>query len=399
MKDQKINLKEKEFLANIEEFFEARTVNNHLLFIDHWIGLMLGGKKSSRWAKPGDLYYSYQKIEELFQCCNQLLLDHQIFAHIQDSTAVKSQSIAYEKHALKYFPYQLTKKELLNPTNVIRGIFKHKNLMYYQQTLKEWVAAGLGNSYAAENADYIIPLYGNMKKLIEACWLIHERVVSKNSFIPVHYPEPLLNYALTEPNLFNKEEADDPFLMVEEFFELTNLSGYRQELQEWYFLAITTKVAAKKPIDVYFIHNQYSSLIQAGFLITAKNLYYTPKICKNSDSTMGQWLLSVRDHEAENGVLVLSDEAPHVLTMSERADPLAYCKKTLTHENVVKIRFGLKEWLYAGLSSQSRISDFENINPFELYLTLQKLTEAFYLIITANAEEHILPLTNTSYEV
>lgn len=398
MKEQKINTKEKEFLTKVDEFFNARSVTDHLRFVDHWMEILLGGKLNKRWGEAGQLYDFYGLIAALFESANDLINKSEILNIIEHNSKVNLAFLANEKQILEYFPYQLKQKELLNPTHLIVNIFKEKNLRYYLQTLNKWVAAGLNNNYTAENADFIIPLYGSIKKLISTCWLIHERIVSKNSYQAPIYPNPLLNYALTEPSLFTPEEANEPFLVIEFFFNFTNLSGYREELQKYYIVAVNEGLTHENPGTLFFIHNQYISLIQAGYLIVSNNLSYVAKANRYGSKTLGEWLLRVRDKQVKEGEIHLSDETAHVLSMQERADPMGYCKKTLTHENVIKLRFGLKECLDAGLSNRSSIADFEEGYVFELYLTLQKLTEAFYLIITANAEEHVLPLKNTSHE-
>lgn len=399
MKDITFNPNEIKFMDGIQEFFGTRTVKNHLTFIDKWMELLLGGKFHKRWTKPGDLYFFYERIEVLFQVSHQLHQTPKSFVELEASATVDKDFLAIEKQLLTYFPHQLKKKELLNPLKAIRAVFKEQDLQYYQQTLKEWVAEGLNDNCATENADYIIPLYTNAKKLIAACWLIHERVATKNSFKSLTYPNPLFNFALTEPFLFNAEEVNDPYSVVESFFNFTNLSGYREELQKCFIAAITERLAHEKPSTLFFIHNQYISLIQAGYIIVSKKISYVPKPNKYAGKTLGQWMLDVRDKDAKNGELDKSDEAPHLLSMQERANPLAYCSEILTDANLVKLRFGLSEWLGAGLSCNTSIDGLDYDCAFGLYLTLQKLTEAFYLIITANAKTPTLPLTVISHEV
>lgn len=397
MKETTLNPKE-EFLAELQDFFQTRSVKGHLLFVDDWMELILSGKARKKWTNPTNIYFLHEKLNKLFTSCHQILKDEEHLDELVLNSKLDKNSLKNENRKLIFAPYHLQKKEQLQPFEALKTIFDKQDINNCILKLKEWLINSLKQNYAINHADYIAPLHGHIKKLIEACWLIHERVITKNSYAQPYYPEPLLKYALTEPFLFFKEEVDDPFSMVEEFFELTNLSGYRRELQEWYFMAITDELSAKKPVDVYFIHNQYSSLIQAGFIITAKNLNYTPNIRKNDESTMGQWLLSVRDHQVKNGILALSDEAPHVLTMSERADPLAYCKKILNLGKVRKLRFGLSEWLEASFSKNSSLHGLDAAYAFEQYLTLQKLTEAFYLVITENATNQPLPVTNTTHE-
>ncbi|RZK60027.1 MAG: hypothetical protein EOO91_02985 [Pedobacter sp.] len=397
MKDLTFNSNETKFLDGIQEFFGTRTVINHLIFIDKWMELLLGGKSSKKWTKPADIYFFYERIEDLFETSYQLHHSTDGFEALQTSAKVDESFLETEKQTLTYFPYQLKEQELLNPLKAIRAVFKKQHLHYHQQILREWVGEGL-NNYAAGNADYIIPLYSNVKRLVNACWLVHERVVAKNSFKKPTYPTPLISFALTEPRLFTEEEAGNPYLMIEDFFNFTNLSGYREELQDWFMTAINEDLAAKKPNDCLFIHNQYTQLIQAGYVIIAQKLPYAPKPDKHDGRTMGQWMLDKRDSDVAKGEIMLSDEEPHVLSLDERAAPMDYCIEALSYENVAKLRFGLQEWLEAGLSKNSSIHGVGNEYAFGFYLTLQKLTEAFYLIITEHAKTTVLSLTPASHE-
>lgn len=399
MKDQKINSDEKEFLKAIDEFFNARRVTEHLRFVNHWMELLMGGKLKKKWAEPGKLYDFYQLIVELFKHSNNVIQSPEALKTIAQQSKVSLNFITNEKLNLDYYPYQLKQKEQLNPVNVLLSIFKKKDLNYYLKTLNKWLAEGLNNNYSPENANLIVPIYKRMKKLISACWLINERILSKNSHQNPIYPNALLNYALTAPSLFNKEEVNDPFELVEFFFNFTNLSGYRELLQNFYMVAINAELTHESPSTLYFIYNQYNSLIQAGYLITAQKLNYVPKPDKYAGKTLGKWLFGVRDKQVSNGELELSDEMPHALSLQDRVNPMAYCLNTLTHDNVIRLRFGLKEWFYAGISNQTSINEVDDFCWYEFYLSLQKLTEAFYLIITANATIDQELKTNLNDEV
>lgn len=398
MKENIFNLKEEEFLTNIKGFFETRSAKEYLLFIDYWMELILSGKTRKKWTNPSTLYFLYGKINDLFDGCNKLLEDETALKALELSAIVDKNTLLAEKNTLIFYPYYLKAKEQLHPFKALRYIFSKKDINSIKAHFEEWFADSLHKSYNGGSIDYIIPLYSHTKKLIEACWLIHERVLSKNSFkMPVHF-DPVLNYALTEPFLFNQENSEDPFLMIEDFFNFTSLSGYKSELQKWYITSITEELATKKPNDLLFFYHQYQSLLQAGYLIAAKNLSYTPKIDKSNDRTMGKWLLDVRDLSVKNGEIDLSDEAPQVLTMAERANPLAYCKETLSLSNVSQLRFGLSEWLYASFSEQCSIHTLDAQYIFEQYLTLQKLTEAFHLIITTQSTVDLSTLNPINHE-
>lgn len=385
MKDQTFNLNEIKFLDVIQEFFGTRNITNQLTFIDKWMDSILSSKFRKRWKNQSELYFFYDKINSLFDCCHQFVISQETFESVKNISAATADLVLFEKQTLCYFPYQLKEKDLLNPAQAIKSIFNHQSLQSCKQALKKWLEKGLDGRLFTASTDFVMPLYTNMKKLISLCWLINERALGKNSIKSLASLNPLHNYALTDPFLFKDYEVENPFSTIEFFFNFTNLSGYRDELQQCYTAAISGDFAHESPGTLFFIHNQYISLIQAGYLIVSRKLNYKAEPNKYAGKTLGEWLLSVRDHEICKGELAISDEAPHVLSMQERKNPMDYCISTLTHENVIKIRSGLQEWLNAGLSDNSGLYEVDTAYAYELYLTLQKLTEAFYLIIIANA--------------
>ena len=244
MKETTLNPKE-EFLAELQDFFQTRSVRGHLLFVDDWMELILSGKARKKWANPANIYFLHEKLNKLFTSCHQILKNEEHLAELMLNSLLDKNSLRNENRKLIFAPYHLQKKEQLQPFEALKTIFDKQDINNCILKLKDWLVNSLKQNYAINHADYIAPLHGHIKKLIEACWLIHERVITKNSYAQPHHPEPLLKYALTEPFLFFKEEVNDPFLVVEDFFELTGLSGYRRELQEWYLMAITDELSKK----------------------------------------------------------------------------------------------------------------------------------------------------------
>lgn len=387
MKDITFNSNENKILATIKDFFVARSINDHLHFIDRWVELLLSGQRYYKWTKPDDLHLYYEKIDKLFEQVYELIKQPELFIKLKADQTIEMDFLAKEKQKNDYFSYVLKEKQLVNPFKTFNAIFKKHDFNYYHKALKIWLAKGLQDKCNAANGLCIFPLYGALKKIILACWLIFKRTIDKNSFTHNTEPNTRLNFALTEPSLFVNKDVNDPFSVIESLFSFTNLSGYRKELQIWYQSATVEDKAHDEPNNLLFIFNQYQLLIQAGYFIVANNVNYHPQPNRFGNQTMAQWLGVVRDQQIKAGQLDLSDETARLLTMQERANPLIYCRATLTHQNVIKLRLGLKEWLDAGLSKTTSIYDIAPEYIFDQYITLQKLTEAFYLIITAQLEK------------
>ncbi len=112
----------------------------------------------------------------MFQTCNELLNTAPALSLVKNKTKVTFNDLAIEKQTLAYYPYHFKEKELRNPVKNLKVLFKHHDIDFYSDNLKEWLAEGLNEGYGEENVNFIFPLYGNSKKLIISCWLIHKRL-------------------------------------------------------------------------------------------------------------------------------------------------------------------------------------------------------------------------------
>jgi hypothetical protein len=369
-------------------FFDSHSATAHLTFFEYWMEKVLNNKPHKKYINPPDLLFFADKFYALFEACYQVSYGDPdaLTTAFKNAIRVDQDFVTKERGLLRHYPNYLGAKALCNPLLVLQAVFKTHNLLFYKQLFQEWVAAGLSPYYTPENAKLIIPLYGHTKKLIGACWLIHERFVSKNSYRPPVYKDATLNFALSCPLLLNTEQINNPFLTVEHFFNFSGLNDYKEDLSQWFKAALSETLSYENPNDLLFIHNQFLQLIQAGFLITANKLVYHPGVDYSSAyKTCGHWLLAVQGKENP----IVKFDPPgigiKVLPTEYWGNPIRYCEETLHLNHIRKLRYGLKAWLEAALSKQSSITTLDPVYIFDQFEELQQIMEALYLLIVQAA--------------
>jgi hypothetical protein len=369
------NATKQELLLNsIADFFDCRTIAEHLTFLEFWMEKVLNNQYHKKYVNPSDLLFFADKFINLFKACYEFMQDEAL-AKFEDSVTVQEDFIGGEQKILSFYPSYLGHKEIGNPLLVFRSVFGSYNIDFYTKIFNEWLTEGLSPYYVIENAKLIIPTYGHTKKLIGACWLLHERLISKNSYRPLTYKDPNVNFALSCPLLLQSEYLVNPYLMVESFFSFASLNEYRDDLTQWFKASLSEEVTYENANDLLFIHNQFQQLINAGFLIISNNVVYEPKLnYSENHQTFGHWLLAVKEGGA------LGDDI-QILPPYFRENPMAYCREFLTLSKVKRIRYGMKEWLEAALSRNYSIATLDHEYVFDQFEDLQKIMEAMYLLI------------------
>ncbi|MES2418124.1 MAG: hypothetical protein V4541_08030 [Bacteroidota bacterium] len=369
-------------LKNISIFFDSRSITAHLIFFEYWMEKVLNNKCHKKYINAADLLFFTDKFYNLFEVCYRLIDSLEALQALK----VHENFIARERSVLTYYPDYLRTKELCNPLTVLRSVLKTQSLAFYKQIFQEWLAAGLSSYYDVENTKLISPLYGYTKRLIGACWLIHERLISKNSYATPVYVDANLNFALSCPLMLKQEQISNPYLMIELFFNFESLSDYREDLSQWFKTAMSENICYENANDLLFIHNQFLQLIHAGFLIVTNKIIYFPKSnYPNTYQTCGHWLLAVQEKENSLNKLDPPGIGIQLLQPQFWENPIAYCKEALTLNKVKKLRYGLKEWLEAAFSKNYSITTLDPEYIFGQFENLQKIMEALYLIIVQPA--------------
>ena len=370
----KVTSTKEEILINlIQDFFDCRKLPQHLIFLEHWMKKVLTNRPHKKYLKASDFLFFSAKFSSLLAACYDLhrhLPENNL--HFEEAIKIPESFMSTEQRSIAFYPYYLRKKEICDPILVFDSIFKSCSLDHFQYTLQQWVNEGLSTDSEPENVKLIFPIYTDLKRMIEACWLIHERSISKNSYQSLHTKMKTNDFSLSCPLLLNEEYLINPYLLVESFFSFASLNEYRADLTQWFKLAINEQHCHENASDLLFIHNQFIQLIHAGYLIANTHLTYEAmRPYTKQHDTFGHWLLARMDNQ-----YTIQTLSPHF-----KAYPLEYCAAHLSLTQIIKLRYGLKEWLEAALSKNSSITSLDHSYLFDQFEELQCILEALFLLI------------------
>ncbi len=365
---------EETLLYFIHDFFDCRKLSDHLIFLDYWMGKVLVNQSHKKYLNASDLLFFSAKFSNLLAACYEL---HHIapknLLYFEESVKIPESFVTREQKALNFYPNYLRTKEICNPLLALSAIFKNHTLDFYKEAIQSWVNEGLASQSKPKNINLIFPTYTSLKRMIEACWLIHERSVSKNSYQSLNDKHTFDDFALSCPLLLQDEYLDNPYLMIELFFSFASLNEYKEDLMQWFKAALNEQGSYENPNDLLFIHNQFIQLIHSGYLIGVSRLVYEPATNYTKlHNTFGHWLLARIENQYDIQIL-----PPHY-----RENPLDFCTENLTINRVNQLRYGLKEWLEAALSKKNSIANLnDHTYIFGQFEELQKIIEALFLLI------------------
>jgi len=358
----------------IQDFFDCRKLPQHLIFIEHWMEKILFNHPYKKRLQVSDLLFFSAKFSRLLTACYEIQYTSPKNAiYFEEAIKIPKDFIPKEQKLLVFYPNYLKAKEICNPLLVFQSLFKNHSVDYYKDTLQSWVNESLSIDDEPENLKLIFPTYKNLKRMIEACWLIHERAVSKNSYQSQYAtPSTHSEFSLSCPLLLHGEYLNNPYLLIESFFSFADINEYRSDLTQWFKAALNEQQNYENANDLLFIHNQFTQLIHAGYLIGISQPVYEPIINYSKEhTTFGQWLLA----RAEIPYTI------QILSPYYKENPMKYCSENLTLNHVIKLRYGLKEWLEAALSKNSSITSLDHPYIFDQYEDLQKILEALFLLV------------------
>jgi hypothetical protein len=356
----------------IQDFFDCRKLNEHLIFLDNWLEKALAKRSHKKHFNHSDLSFFATKFSNLVKACYEVNTTATSEAiYFKESVKISINYRTKEQKLLLFYPSLLRAKEICNPLVVFQNIFKLHSIDFYSL------------SAAAKNigSKVIFQIYNGLKKLIEACWLIHERSISKNSFQQLNTFNPSYHFALSCPLLLTDEFASNPYLMVEEFYSYASIDEYREDLTQWFSFALNDEESYENATDLLFIHNQFLQLIQAAYLIGVFQIPYQPKTRYTTQhETFGHWILE----KMEDTSCVKGYKAQY-LSLHFQENPIDYCIENMTINDVIKLRYGLKEWLEAALSKNRNITHLAHCYIFNQFQELQQIMEALFLVIAQPA--------------
>ena len=361
----------------IHDFFDCRKLSEHLIFLDYWMEKVLINQSHKKYLNASDLLFFSTKFLNLLTACHDIYhAHHKNLLYFEESVKIHENFILDEQKLLTFYPNYLRSKEICDPTLIFNSIFKNHTLDFYKNALENWVKESLSIKDKPSIVKLIFPTYRNLKRMIEACWLIHERLVSKNSYLPLNVNFQIQDFSASCPLLLKDEYLSNPYLMIESFFSFASIDEYREDLTQWFKAALNDCRSYEKPNDLLFIHNQFVQIIHAGYLIGSSQLIYqpTPNYTK-LHATFGHWLLARLENQ-----YTIQTLSPHF-----KENAIAYFSENLTLNHVIKLRYGLKEWLEAALSENNSITSLDHTYIFDQFEDLQKILEAMFLLIVAPA--------------
>ncbi|MGM9477109.1 hypothetical protein ACS5PU_11785 [Pedobacter sp. GSP4] len=366
-----------QFIAAIECFFAADRVEHHLMFLKNWLNPPQNETDYSPQQHPAQLFGFYEKLLPLFEYTD--LLFNQGLADPAFVKAIEAAECHLEKELilLDYWPKLLSNEEMQQPKLVFLDVFCFHQLASYKIIYKDWLFAGLAAKLDQEWDPQIYQIYENTKKMLEACWLIHERIISRNSFKSIDRQHYMAVFESTSP-LVDQLLFANPFSVIEAFFNLDNLEGHKTYLKNWYRTALAEGSCVSSATDYFYLYNQFTQLLNAGYLIAEKKLIY--ETCGDKETavaTESDWLGNPHFKTAE---MVL----PYgVNALPERfaINPYQFIEYFFVPAKIKQLRVGLLEWLYAAFSMKSSIKILDKEFLFEQYENMLMVIEAFFLII------------------
>ncbi|NII81105.1 hypothetical protein [Pedobacter sp. SG908] len=360
------------FIGAIESFFSTNGVSYHLNFLKNWLIPPQNEFDFSPQKHPAQLLVFYEKLVPLFDYSDL------IFNHIEADTAfvkaIEADECGVERETvlLDYCPKLLSHGEMQNPKLTFLDIFLFFQSDTYKLVYKEWLLAALENNLDLDWDQYVAAFYENTKKMLEACWLIHERIITRNSFKSIDRYYHMAIFESTSPLALEPELLDDPFKVIEFFFSLDNLTGHKAYLKNWYKAALAEEQCVSDVADYFFLYNQFTKLFNAGYLITAKNLTYQGVSFGGLPAITDQFVNGDSKELCEINTL----GAAHI------ANPYLFVRSFFIPEKIKQLRLGLLEWLYAAFSIKSSIKLLDKEFLFEQYEAMMMMMEAFFVMIS-----------------
>ncbi len=163
-------------LVVITDFFSANLLGGHYKKLKKWRHYVLKDKvyKDKRHG-PGSLLFTYDMNVRLLEAAYLLYYNDRIAKN--EKVIVSITELEAEKKLLDDFPENLSYKEMHDPYQAFKKVFRKISLQQYRDYLHEWLYAALyikGGKDELE-ADDIKLVYKNMLKLYSAVWLIYQR--------------------------------------------------------------------------------------------------------------------------------------------------------------------------------------------------------------------------------
>jgi len=170
---KEINLNEQSFISFLDKFFQLKTIESHLNFLEEWLELVVTDKFFTKENSPGKVLNIYKLYVELYEKAFELACD----TPTQNKLQILTKQVEPNSN---YKCCYLLDEEIINPILALHFIFDQVDLSAYQIALNNWLESSLNNRVSDLNGNLIFPLYSHTKKLLEASWLIYQRTEANN---------------------------------------------------------------------------------------------------------------------------------------------------------------------------------------------------------------------------
>ena len=163
-------------LLVIEDFFSVDLMSGHYSKLKNWRYYITHDKayKDERHGR-GSLLFTYDQNVRLLEAAYLLYYNDSISSI--KTTIVSVDELKQERERWDDFPDNLSCKEMHNPYEALKKVFRKIPLQRYRDYLHEWLYAALyikGGNDELE-ATEIKTVYKTMLKLYSAAWLIYKR--------------------------------------------------------------------------------------------------------------------------------------------------------------------------------------------------------------------------------
>lgn len=168
----------------VHDFFSHSWLPNHLKMLKRWRNDAALESEKSKKCSPAYLVYHYELTIKLIEAA-WLLKNHKLsrldFDDKQESDIAKWY-IKTERKKLRDYPENLSIREIVKPSSVLKKMFSFYKLDGYKKILHTWLHNALSSSFIEESLSKseVITVYEQLVKLFEATWLINERLKEDN---------------------------------------------------------------------------------------------------------------------------------------------------------------------------------------------------------------------------
>ncbi|WP_156166674.1 hypothetical protein [Pedobacter sp. BMA] len=376
-RNDEIKMDDYPFLWTFSNFSSWDGVACEIDFLDDWLQMLIDPEYLPEGEQLSRTMLFYDNLIDLFDSAYRF---NKAVAkggqHLVKLSTLSQYELFLENDCIPYQTRYLNEKERLNPSLCLAFIEDKGKLKLLKEKLARWFKYSLLATECNELSDLLFPLLTNIRKLIEATFLLKERL-KETAYQTPHR----LTFKDTCPYLLSDDMLHNPYLQVIQFFEGASLHGARRDLRDWLKACMTDGVHLK-PGDMNYSFERLTLLIQAAHLIVEHKLPYRQQkeYCTNK-FTFGDWIQGVRERQLEEDYTGIKEYELTVLTAAEIQHPLEALAPLVDLESIKEMRYGLKEWLYYAGTDGDPLALADDTFGFPLFEKLEKLVELCFVLV------------------